>query len=62
LAKAGRDVTVADLDKLGRFVVECTARRQFVIGRKLDDIVGLLHERADAIGRFEVPPHHRIGL
>jgi len=62
LAKAGRDVTVADLDELGRFVVGCTARRQFIIGRKLDDIVGLLHHRADAIGRFEVPPHHQIGL
>ena len=62
LAKAGRDVTVADLDELGRFVVGCTIRRQFIIGRKLDDIVGLLHQRADAIGRFEVPPHHQIGL
>jgi hypothetical protein len=62
LEQAGRNVTVADLDELGRFVVECTARRQFIIGRDLDSTVGLLHSRADAIGRFEVPPHHQIGL
>ena len=62
LEQAGRNVTVADLDELGRFVVDCTQRRQFIIGRDLDDTVGLLHSRADAIGRFEVPPHHQIGL
>ena len=62
LEKAGRTVKVADLDELGRFVVECVARRQYVIGRELDRTVELLHTRADAIGRFEMPPPHDMGL
>ena len=62
LEKAGRDVKVADLDELGRFVVDCVAERRYVIARDLDDTIELLHRRADAIGRFEVPPHHDMGL
>jgi len=62
LEKAGRTVKVADLDELGRFVVECVARRQYVIGRELGRTVELLHTRADAIGRFEMPPPHDMGL
>ena len=62
LEKAGRTVKVADLDELGRFVVECVARRQYVIGRELERTVELLHTRADAIGRFEMPPPHDMGL
>ena len=62
LEKSGRDVKVADLDELGRFVVGCTAERRYVIARDLDDTIDLLHRRADAIGRFEVPPHHDMGL
>ncbi len=58
LAKAGRDVTEADLDDLGDFVVSETAVRRYIIARDLDDTVELLHRRADAIGRREVPPHH----
>jgi hypothetical protein len=42
--------------------VECVARRQYVIGRELDRTVELLHTRADAIGRFEMPPPHDMGL
>ena len=62
LEKAGRDVKVADLDELGRFVVDCVAERRYVIARDLDDTIDLLHRRADAIGRFEVPPYHDMGL
>ncbi|MBC8364195.1 MAG: SDR family NAD(P)-dependent oxidoreductase [Actinobacteria bacterium] len=62
LEKAGRDVRVADLDELGRFVVDCVAQRRYVIARDLDDTIDLLHRRADAIGRFEVPPHHDLGF
>jgi len=62
LEKAGRDVKVADLDEMGRWVVECTARRQYIIGRDLDDTVDLLHRRAEAIGRLDLPPHHQMGL
>jgi len=58
LAKAGRDVTEADLDELGDFVVDETAARRYIIARNLDDTVDLLHRRADAIGRRAVPPHH----
>lgn len=58
LAKAGRDVTEADLDDLGDFVVNETAARRYIIARNLDDTVDLLHRRADAIGQHDVPPHH----
>jgi hypothetical protein len=60
LAKGGRDVTEADLDELGDFVVDGTAARRFIIARDLTDTVELLHRRADAIGRCEVPPHHGL--
>ena len=53
---------VADLDELGRCVVGCTAERRYVIARDLDDTIALLHRRADALGRFEEPPHHDMGL
>ena len=58
LAKAGRDVTEADLDDLGDFVVSETAARRYIIAHNLDDTVDLLHRRADAIGQHDVPPHH----
>lgn len=62
LEKAGRDVKVADLDELGHFVVDGVAERRYIIGRDLEDTVDLLHRRADAVGRFECPPHHEMGL
>ena len=62
LEKSGRDIKVADLDDLGRFVVKCVASRQYLIAKDLDETVELLHRRADAIGRFEVPPHHEMGI
>lgn len=62
LAKGGRDVTEANLDELGEFVVDETAARRYIIGRNLDDTVDLLHRRADAIGRREVPPHHQLSI
>jgi NAD(P)-dependent dehydrogenase (short-subunit alcohol dehydrogenase family) len=62
LAKSGRDVTEADLDDLGDFAVTEAAARRYLIGRDLDRTVELLHRRADAIGRREVPPHHGMPL
>ena len=53
---------VAALDDLGRFVVAAAADRRYVIARDLADTVDLLHRRAEAIGRFEVPPHHDMGI
>jgi NAD(P)-dependent dehydrogenase (short-subunit alcohol dehydrogenase family) len=60
--KSGREVVVADLDDLGEFVVDGVEARRFIIARNLDDTIGLLHRRADAIGRFEVPPHHGMPI
>ena len=62
LAKAGRDVTEADLDELGDFAVTEAAARRYLIARDLDRTVELLHRRADAIGRRQVPPHHGMPL
>ena len=58
LEQAGRDVTEADLDAQGAFVVEQTVARRYIITMDLRDTVDLLHRRADAIGAFDVPPHH----
>lgn len=60
LEAAGRDVKVADLDQLGEHTVDAVAQRQFIIAADIDNTVDLLHRRADAIGRFEVPPHHQM--
>ena len=62
LEKAGRVVVEADLDAQGDFVVSETAARRYIITMNLGDTVELLHRRADAIGRFEVPPHHDMGI
>lgn len=62
IEKSGRDVKVADLDELGHFVVDGIHERRYIIGKDLDDTVELLHRRADAIGRFECPPHHEMGI
>jgi NAD(P)-dependent dehydrogenase (short-subunit alcohol dehydrogenase family) len=61
VAKAtGQEPPVADLDALASFVLEGVARRDFVIAHNLDASAELLHQRADAIGRGEVPPQHRL--
>jgi NAD(P)-dependent dehydrogenase (short-subunit alcohol dehydrogenase family) len=62
LANAGRDVTEADLDELGDFVVTEAAARRYLIARDLEHTVALLHRRADAIGNRDVPPHHGMPL
>ena len=62
LAAAGRDVTEADLDELGDFAVTEAAARRYIIARDLEDTVDLLHRRAEAISRREVPPHHGMPL
>ena len=63
VAKArGEEPQVADLDELGEFVVDCVAERRYIIAKDLDDTVDLLHRRADAIGRYEIPPCHDMGI
>ncbi len=58
LERSGRDVKEADLDAQGDMVVKNTVARTYIITNDLRDTVDLLHRRADAIGRLEVPPHH----
>jgi NAD(P)-dependent dehydrogenase (short-subunit alcohol dehydrogenase family) len=58
LEAAGRDVAVVDLLELGRFVLRGLKAGQFVIGHDLDDAGQLLHARADAIAKGELPPTH----
>ncbi len=58
LERSGRDVKEADLDAQGDMVVNNTVARTYIITNHLRDTVDLLHRRADAIGRLEVPPHH----
>lgn len=62
LEKGGREVPVADLPALGRFAVDGARRGDYVIAHGLDDTADLLHRRADAIGRAELPPHHGLGI
>ncbi len=56
MAAAGRAVEVMDLHELGRFCVEGVKRGDFIIGHGLDESAALLHRRADAIGRGQLPP------
>ena len=60
LASLGKPADVADLDALGRFVLDGVKAGRFVIAHDLDQSAALLHARADAIGRGELPPHHGI--
>jgi hypothetical protein len=60
LASLGKPAEVADLDELGRFVLDGVKTGRFVIAHDLDQSAALLHARADAIGRGELPPHHGI--
>ena len=56
----GAEPAVADLDELGEFVLDGVAERRYVIAGDLDDTAELLHRRADAIGRAEMPPGHGL--
>lgn len=56
LAAAGRPTDTVDLTELGRFAVAGVKEGRFVIGHNLDSAGRLLHARADAISRGELPP------
>jgi NAD(P)-dependent dehydrogenase (short-subunit alcohol dehydrogenase family) len=56
LEAAGRDVSVVDLLQLGRFVLAGIKDGKFVISHDLDRAGRLLHARADAIEKGELPP------
>jgi NAD(P)-dependent dehydrogenase (short-subunit alcohol dehydrogenase family) len=61
-AATGREAPVADLDALGEFAVQGALERRYVIAHDLDGTAELLHRRADAIARAELPPAHRLGV
>ncbi len=58
----GTEPDVADLDLLGERVLDAVQERRFVIAGDLDETVELLHSRADAIGRAEMPPNTPMEL
>jgi NAD(P)-dependent dehydrogenase (short-subunit alcohol dehydrogenase family) len=60
LAAMGRNADVADLLELGRFVCAEVKKGSYVIGHDLDEAGVLLHARADAIAKGELPPHHDL--
>ncbi len=61
-AARGEDPEVADLDELGEFVLDGVEQRRYIIARNLEDTAALLHERAEAIGRAEMPPGHDLAM
>ena len=62
LAAAGRPTDTVDLEELGRFAVQGVKDGRFVIGHSLDRAGALLHARADAIAKGELPPSALEGL
>jgi NAD(P)-dependent dehydrogenase (short-subunit alcohol dehydrogenase family) len=60
LAGMGRNADLADLGELGRFVLAEVKAGKYVIGHDLDDAGTLLHARADAIAKAQLPPHHNL--
>jgi NAD(P)-dependent dehydrogenase (short-subunit alcohol dehydrogenase family) len=57
LAAAGRPTDTMDLVDLGRFVVDGVKAEKFIIGYDLDRAGELLHARADAVAKGELPPN-----
>jgi NAD(P)-dependent dehydrogenase (short-subunit alcohol dehydrogenase family) len=62
LAAAGRPTDTVDLAELGRFAVRGVKEGRFIIGHNLEASARLLHARADAIGRGELPPSALDGM
>ena len=56
----GSEPEVADLDELGEYVLDGVQERRYVIARDLDSTAELLHLRAEAIGRAEMPRGHDL--
>jgi NAD(P)-dependent dehydrogenase (short-subunit alcohol dehydrogenase family) len=56
LRAAGKNADLMDLLELGRFVVRGVKAGSFIIGHDLDEAGQLLHRRADAIAKGELPP------
>ena len=56
----GEEPQVADIDELGEFVLDRVVERRYIIARNLAETEDLLHERAEAIGRAEMPRGHDL--
>jgi NAD(P)-dependent dehydrogenase (short-subunit alcohol dehydrogenase family) len=56
----GVEPEVADLDELGEFVLDGVVERRYIIARDLEETAELLHDRAGAIGRAEMPRGHDL--
>lgn len=56
MAEAGRELKLMDVDELGLFCVEGIKEGRYIISHDLDEVSEMLHQRADAIGRAELPP------
>ena len=56
MAEAGRELKLMDVDELGLFCVEGIKEGRYIISHDLGDVSEMLHQRADAIGRAELPP------
>ncbi|HMK63769.1 MAG TPA: SDR family NAD(P)-dependent oxidoreductase [Acidimicrobiales bacterium] len=62
LAAAGRSTRTMDLVELGRFAVRGVREGRFVISHSLEEAGRLLHARADAIAKGDLPPSALEGL
>jgi NAD(P)-dependent dehydrogenase (short-subunit alcohol dehydrogenase family) len=60
LAAAGKPAEVMDLTELGRFAVRGVKSGSFIISHGLDEFGELLHARADAIAKGELPPSMKV--
>jgi len=60
LAAAGMPTDTVDLTELGRFLVQGVKDGKFVISYGLEEAADLLHARADAIAKGELPPSARL--
>src|SRR5437868_5370161 len=56
MEQSGREVNIVDVVELGRFVLQQIKEGKFVIGHDLERAGDLLHARADAIAKGELPP------
>jgi NAD(P)-dependent dehydrogenase (short-subunit alcohol dehydrogenase family) len=60
LAAAGLPTDTVDLTELGRFLLQGVKDERFVISHGLEEAGELLHARADAIAKGELPPAARV--
>ena len=60
LAAAGLPTDTVDLSELGRFAIQGVKDGKFVISHGLEEAADLLHARADAIAKGDLPPAARL--